>query len=117
MMREPGEPECAERLTASGGDATHIIWSALLVALVPPGVVTVTSAVDCGWPGVNTVMCRSSLTVKQPADPVPVGQAKVFSATVAFEVEPNGLGVVPVRPVPEMIGWWPPLAVHLPPGV
>ena len=55
MTLAPFGPETGlTPLTVGGGSTTYVYWSAVLVALVPPGVVTVTSTVPAvrrgRWP-------------------------------------------------------------------
>ena len=46
-------------------------WSAAEVALVPPGVVTVTSTIPAAWPGAWTVIWVEETIWKVPAAVVP----------------------------------------------
>ena len=62
----------AEGLTAvTVGTASYVNWSALLVALVPPGVVTVTSTVPAASAGAVAVIAVALLTVTPVAAVVP----------------------------------------------
>jgi hypothetical protein len=69
-----------------------VYWSATVVALVPPGVVTETSTTPADPAGDGTLICVSLLTVKPGA-----------------LVVPNRIPVVPVKPVPVIITGVPPI--------
>ena len=66
-------------------------WSAVLVALVPPGVVTVTSTVPVLPAGAVAVICEPLTTV-----------------TLVAAVDPKSTAVVPVNPVPVIVTLVPP---------
>ena len=67
-------------------------WSAALVALVPPTVVTRTS------------------TVPVPAGAVAVIEVALFTVNEVADVAPKVTAVAPVRPVPVMVTVVPPVA-------
>jgi hypothetical protein len=73
------------------GTATYVNWSALLVTLVPPAVVTVTSIAPALPVGVIAVIEVAELTVK------------LLAAT-----EPNFTDVAPLKSVPVMVTEVPP---------
>jgi hypothetical protein len=89
----PPAVEPDDGLTAvTVGAGTNVYWSALLVALVPPGVVTVTSTV-----------------------PVPAGVVAMIAVALATvnelaAVPPNLTAVAPVRLVPVIVTLLPPAA-------
>ena len=78
------------------GTATYVNWSALLVALVPPAVVTVTSTVPTLPAGEMAVMDIAELTVK------------LLAAT-----EPNITDVAPLKLIPRMVTEVPPEVLPL----
>src|SRR5438445_378249 len=71
--------------------AVNVNWSLAPVALVPPGVVTVTSTVAALWAGEVAVMVVALLTVKLVA-----------------AVAPKLTAVAPVNPVPVIVTEVPP---------
>ena len=73
------------------GGATKVNWSAAPVALVPPGVVTVTSTVPADSAGAVAVILLELLTVYAPA-----------------AVPPKLTAVAPVNPVPVIVTLVPP---------
>ena len=75
------------------GAATNVNWSLVLVELVPPAVVTVTSTVPAGADGDTAVIDVSPATEK-----------------LAAGVAPNDTAVAPVNPVPAMVRLVPPAA-------
>ena len=66
-------------------------WSALLVALVPPGLVTVMSTVPAVPAGAVAVICEALTTV-----------------TLVAAVQPKSTAVAPVNPVPVIVTYVPP---------
>ena len=68
-------------------------WSAVLVALTPPGVVTVTSTVPADCAGTVAVIWVSDTTVKPDAG-----------------TEPNSTADAPVNPLPDIVRVAPPLS-------
>ena len=66
------------------GSTAYVNRSAVEVALVPPGVVTVTSVIPAAWAGDLTVILVAETTVRG----------------VTFVVVPNLTAVAPVNPVP-----------------
>ena len=68
------------------GAAVYVYWSALLVALVPPGVVTVTSAVPAVPAGARTVH-----------------EVAVQETPLAVTSIPKVTAVVPDSPVPVIV--------------
>jgi hypothetical protein len=73
------------------GAAKNVNWSALLVADVPPTVVTVTSTVPAASAGVTAVIVVALTTVKLAADTLP-----------------NLTALAPVKPVPVIVTLVPP---------
>ena len=90
---EAGEKLIAPNVTEA---RRYVNWSAELVALVPPGVVTVTSTAPAAPAGDTAVICVADFTVK----------------LVAFAA-PNFTAVAAVRLVPVMVTLVPPLTVPL----
>ena len=81
------DPLVGEILVTVGRGAAYVNRSAVEVALVPPGVVTVTSVIPAGWAGDLTVIRVAETTVRG----------------VVFFVVPNLTAVAPVNPVPVMV--------------
>ena len=79
------EPDAGEIWVTTAG-AMKVTWSLALAALVPNGVVTVTSTVPGCSAGVTAVICESLTTVKLVAARAP-----------------NLTAVAPVNPVPSMV--------------
>jgi hypothetical protein len=73
------------------GPFAYVYWSPAPVALVPPGVVTVTSTVPAACAGAVAVIDVSLLTVK-----------------VVAAVAPKLTALAPVKPVPVMVTLFPP---------
>jgi hypothetical protein len=72
-------------VTVGAGGTVYVNWSAALVALVPPGVVTVTSTVPIVPAGAVAVMLVGLLTVKVAA------------------VAPKSTAVAPANPLPPTV--------------
>ena len=79
-------------VTVGGGGAVKVKWSAVLVALVPTGVVTVTSTTPAAWAGLTAVICVDELI---PKDAAPI--------------VPNLTEVAPVKLVPVIVTDVPPI--------
>ena len=122
VVPPPGGPNAG--LTAlTVGAASYVNWSAALVALVPPGVVTVTSAVP-DPAGDVAVMCEASTTVTfVPAfDPkrTEVAPVKFVPVIVTLVPPPVGpaAGLSPVTVGTAAYVYWSAVLVELvPPGV
>src|ERR1019366_6541354 len=85
-------PEVGERpVTVGAGGSENENWSAVVVALVPPGVVTVTSTVPTGSTGAAAVIEVSELTMNELAG-----------------AEPKVTALAPVRSVPVIVTEVPP---------
>ena len=89
-------PDTAMLLIAGAPSATYVKWSAELVELVPPGVVTVTSTVPAA-----------------PAGDTAVSDVLLATITPVAEVVPNMTEVAPVRAVPVTVTTVPPAVVPL----
>jgi len=82
-------------MTGATRTDVYVYWSAELVALVPPAVVTVTS------------------TVPVPAGAIAVSDVLLATTTPVAGVEPNWTEVAPVRLVPVTVTLVPPVVVPL----
>jgi hypothetical protein len=96
VTRVPIGPEVGlTPLTAGGGGATYVNWSAALTALVPPGVVIVTSTSPSGPVGAVTVADVGLTTLKK----------------IAGLVAPKLIADAPANPVPVRVTVVPPVLV------
>ena len=83
----PAVGPLAGEMPVTFGRAAYVNRSAVEVALVPPGVVTVTSVIPAAWAGDLTVILVADTTVRE----------------VVFFVVPNLTAVAPVNPVPVIV--------------